>query len=160
MIESLDEFYSASLGEEISRGLRESASRGFYVSGHVPYGCQRVKVRDGKKERTKLEPDPIDSAMVACLFADVAAGKGLKEVAKELRAEGIPSPVGRGWSKTTVDHILRNEAYMGVLTWGRNSRHSRAVEAVRVENAWPASVSRQIFDRVQQMLSERKPALT
>jgi DNA invertase Pin-like site-specific DNA recombinase len=29
MIESLDEFYSANQGEEIMRGLRESASRGF-----------------------------------------------------------------------------------------------------------------------------------
>ena len=29
MIESLDEFYSANLGEEVTRGMRESASRGF-----------------------------------------------------------------------------------------------------------------------------------
>jgi len=38
MIESLDEFYSANLGEEIRRGMRESASRGFYMGSHTPYG--------------------------------------------------------------------------------------------------------------------------
>ena len=31
IIESLDEFYSANLAQEILRGMRESASRGFYM---------------------------------------------------------------------------------------------------------------------------------
>ena len=31
IIESLDEFYSAKLGQEIVRGMRESASRGFFL---------------------------------------------------------------------------------------------------------------------------------
>lgn len=43
MIESLDEFYSVNLGEEIMRGLRESASRGFWVNGYAPYGYHRIK---------------------------------------------------------------------------------------------------------------------
>lgn len=41
MIESLDEFYSANLGEEITRGLRESASRGFYLHSRPPYGYRK-----------------------------------------------------------------------------------------------------------------------
>ena len=41
MIESLDEFYSENLGEEITRGMRESASRGFYMPAVSPYGYQR-----------------------------------------------------------------------------------------------------------------------
>ena len=45
MIESLDEFSSANLGEEIMRGIRESVSRGFYVSGYAPYGYRRIKVK-------------------------------------------------------------------------------------------------------------------
>lgn len=43
MIESLDEFYSANLAQEVRRGLRESASRGFYVASATPYGYRRVK---------------------------------------------------------------------------------------------------------------------
>ena len=49
MIESLDEFYSANLGEEITRGLRESASRGFFLTSKAPYGYRREKVKDGDK---------------------------------------------------------------------------------------------------------------
>jgi site-specific DNA recombinase len=58
IIESLDEFYSANLGQEVLRGLRESASRGFYVSSRTPYGYRRVKVRDGSKERPTLVIHP------------------------------------------------------------------------------------------------------
>lgn len=43
MIESIDEFYSANLGQEVTRGMRESASRGFYVSAKAPYGYKKVK---------------------------------------------------------------------------------------------------------------------
>ena len=49
MIESLDEFYSANLGEEVARGMRESASRGFYVGSYAPYGYRKTGVRDGSK---------------------------------------------------------------------------------------------------------------
>jgi len=38
MIESLDEFYSANLGEEVTRGMREGARRGYYVASYAPYG--------------------------------------------------------------------------------------------------------------------------
>ena len=55
MIESLDEFYSANLGEEVTRGMRESASRGFYVASYAPYGYRKVKVTDGSKEHPRLE---------------------------------------------------------------------------------------------------------
>lgn len=158
MIESLDEFYSANLGEEILRGLRESASRGFYVTGYVPYGYTRVKVKDGNKERAKLEPDPVKSATVARLFNGVMEGKGLKELGRELRGEGISSQKGTGWGKTTLYHILTNEVYTGTLVWGRHSPKNRKLQPVRFENAWPAIVDRSTFDRVQQILKERSPS--
>ena len=57
IIESLDEFYSDNVGEEVTRGRRESASRGFYLSGKPPYGYKKVRVKDGTKDRTRLELD-------------------------------------------------------------------------------------------------------
>ena len=41
MIESLDEFYSANLGEEVTRGMRESASRGFYILATHPMDTEK-----------------------------------------------------------------------------------------------------------------------
>lgn len=42
IIESLDEFYSANLGQEVLRGMRESASRGFYVASNTPSEMQYI----------------------------------------------------------------------------------------------------------------------
>jgi site-specific DNA recombinase len=61
IIEDLDEFYSDNLGEEVTRGMRESASRGFYLSSKAPYGYKKIRVKDGNKERTKLEIEPFQS---------------------------------------------------------------------------------------------------
>jgi DNA invertase Pin-like site-specific DNA recombinase len=38
IIEVIDEFYSANLSQDVVRGMRESASRGFYPGSPVPYG--------------------------------------------------------------------------------------------------------------------------
>ena len=101
MIESLDEFYSANLGQEIQRGMRESASRGFYVSSQTPYGFHRVKAKDGNKERPRLEPDSHEAPVVARIFKDVLEGKGLKEIGRALQREGIAGPRGKGWGGLT-----------------------------------------------------------
>ena len=157
VIESLDEFYSANLGEEVSRGLRESATRGFYVVGVTPYGYKRVKVKDGIKERPRLIPEPHQAEVVSRMFREVLEGKGLKEIVKGLNAEGIAGPRGKGWIKTTLYAILTNEVYTGTLVWGRTS--VRGLAPVRVENAWPAIVDRRTFDIVQTILKERAPTI-
>ena len=36
IIESVDEFYSENLAQEVTRGMREAASRGFWVTSHAP----------------------------------------------------------------------------------------------------------------------------
>lgn len=155
MIESLDEFYSANLGEEVTRGMRESASRGFYISAQAPFGYRRVKVKDGGKDRPKLEVEPNQARTVACIFNHVLEGKGLMEVAKQLNKEGIAGPRGKGWMKTTIHKILTNEVYTGTLVWGRSSM--RDLPVIRVDNAWPAIVDKSIFDQAKSLLKERAP---
>jgi DNA invertase Pin-like site-specific DNA recombinase/exonuclease VII small subunit len=156
MIESLDEFYSDNLGEEVTRGMRESASRGFYLSAKAPYGYHKVRVRDGNKERTKLEVDSYQAGIVRLIFGSVLGGKGLAEIAKELNGKGIGGPRGKGWGKTGIYSILTNEAYVGKLIWGHSSK--RGMEPIRVENAWPFIVDKETFAKVQAQLKERAPS--
>ena len=44
IIESVDEFYSENLAQEVLRGMREAASRGFWVTSRVPYGYRKLMV--------------------------------------------------------------------------------------------------------------------
>jgi len=157
IIESLDEFYSANLGEEVRRGMRESASRGFYVSPRAPYGYRKIKVRDGSKERFSLQPDPQEAEVVRRIFAMALEGKGLMEIAKELNHEGIASPRGRGWCKTSLHLILNNEAYTGTSVWGRSC--TRKLPPIHIEKAWAPIVTRETFMAAQRMLKERAPTI-
>ena len=66
---------------------------------------------------------------------------------------------GRRWQKNVVHYLLTNEAYTGTAVWGVKSKDEKAGEPVRVENAWPALVSRELFDAVQQGLHQRAPTV-
>ena len=155
IIESLDEFYSDNLGEDVTRGMRENASRGFYLSAKAPYGFRKIKIQDGNKERTKLEVEPNQVSIVLDIFNGIVSGKGLLEITKELNTRLIPGPKGKGWGKTGVYTILTNEIYTGVFIWGKSSK--RGNEPVRAENACPAIIDKETFRKVQDLMKGRAP---
>ncbi|MYC37276.1 MAG: recombinase family protein, partial [Chloroflexi bacterium] len=157
IIESVDEYYSENLAQEVVRGMREAASRGFFLGSKAPFGYTRVKVSDGLKERPTLEIDPDAAPIVQEIFESSRRGNGLKEICKELNGRGITNR-GRRWQKSIVHYLLTNEAYTGTAVWGVKSKDEKAGEPVRVENAWPALVSRETFDAVQSEMHERAPA--
>jgi len=118
IIETIYEFYSENLGQDIRRGMRENAERGFFNGSRPPYGFRRVPVQDGSKTRYKLEPEPEDSIAVRVvkrIFDLAVKGEGCKEIAKTLNGEGIHTSTGRRWGKTTIHKVLTNEAYCGTL---------------------------------------------
>jgi hypothetical protein len=153
IIECIDEFYSENLGEEVTRGMRESAARGFYLSCRPPYGYRKVRVNDGGKERTRLDIDEFQSRVIALIFEEAINGKGLTEIVKSLNSKGIPSPRGTTWGKTSLHKMLSNEVYTGTIVWGNNSKPG--LPPVRTENACPAIVDRETFQRVQSLLEQR-----
>lgn len=158
IIESLDEFYSANLGEEVMRGIMESASRGFFVSGTVPYGYKRIKVRDGAKDRSKLDIEPTQAPIVKRAFDEVLCGNGLKEICKGLNHDGIPGPRGKSWCVTSLWQVITNEVCTGTLIWGKHSRNKKDMVPIRVENAWPPIIDYNEFYKVQDLLASRAPS--
>ncbi len=156
IIESVDEYYSENLAQEVVRGMREAASRGFFLGSNAPFGYRKIKVSDGAKERPTLEVDPATAPVVREMFEKSLRGSGLKEICKELNDRGITNR-GKRWYKGTLHYVLRNEAYTGTAVWGKTSKGQEAQDPVRVEGAWPALVSRELFDDVQQAMSDRAP---
>ena len=158
IIESVDEFYSENLAQEVTRGMRESASRGFWVSSYAPFGYNRVMVQDGPKKRPTLEPDRDASRIVKRIFEMAEAGKGMVNITSTLNDEGIASPRGKLWGKTSVHAILINEAYTGTLVWGTAA--TDGADPVRVERAFPSIVSKAQFRRVNARMRSRSPRIT
>ncbi len=155
IIESVDEFYSENLAQEVTRGMREAASRGFWVTSGSPFGYRRVYVQDGAKKRPRLELDPPADAVVRRIFDMVLKGQSLMDVTKTLNAEGVATSTSKKWRITSVHKILDNEAYTGTLVWGTNAKDG--APPVRVENAFPAIVTVQEFQRVKRLLKSRSP---
>ena len=156
IIETLDEFFSANLAQDTLRGMRESASRGYFLSSRAPFGYTRIKVREGDRERPTLEPDLDTAPVVQQIFESAARGNGLKEICRELNGRGLTNK-GRRWTSTSLHYLLTNEAYTGVLIWGRTSKADHDIAPVRVEGAWEALVSVDLFEGVQQALRDRAP---
>ncbi len=155
IIESVDEFYSENLAQEVLRGMREAATRGFWMTTYAPYGYKRVYVQDGIKKRPKLELNPPADAVVKRVFDMVVQGKSILDVTKTLNAEGIPTTNGKKWLKTTIHTMLDHEAYTGTLVWGAKAKDG--APPVRVENAHPAIVSKRDFQRARKLLASRAP---
>ena len=155
IIESVDEFYSENLAQEVVRGMREAASRGFWVASRVPYGFSKAMVQDGAKKRPTLEPDPATSPVVERIFGMAESGRGILDITRTLNDEGIANPTGRLWTKNGIHIILKNETYTGTLVWGVDAKDK--AEHVRVEKAFPAIVPKSQFLRVNRKLRSRAP---
>ena len=155
IIESVDEFYSENLAQEVARGMREAASRGFWMGTYAPFGYSKVYVQDGVKTRPKLEPDPPADAVIKRIFDMALQGKSSLDIAKALNAEGVASPKGKQWLKSTVHTTLNNEAYTGAVVWGVNAKDG--APPVRVEKAHPVLVSKRKFRQVANLLRSRAP---
>ena len=106
IIETVDEFYSEDLATDVRRGMREAASRGFWVSSRTPYGYNRVMVQDGAKERPKLQPDDVTAPVVRRIFDMAENGTGMLDIARAINDEDIPSATGKLWTSTGVNFIL------------------------------------------------------
>ena len=94
--------------------------------------------------------------MVKEVFESSLRGNGLKEICKALNGRGITNR-GKRWNKGGLHYLLTNEAYTGTAVWGRTSKGEKTQDPVRVEGAWPALVSRELFDNVQLAMRDRAP---
>ena len=163
VIETIDQFYSENMGEDIRRGMRENATRGFYVGSTPPYGMRKSPFKDGGKTRYKLEPladDSIEIQTLRRVFNMIMDGSGCKEIAMVLNREGFRTSGGQKWGKTTIHKLLTNEAYCGTLVWGGRPEHKAlrsGIPPIRTENAWTAIIDKNIFRLVQEKMSANAP---
>lgn len=163
IIEVIDEFYSANLSHDTIRGMKENARRGFLNGSIPPYGFTKVKVRVGNADKWKLSPDPAEAPVVKRIFKMALAGKGAKEIVRVLNAEGVRTRRGKKWEINAIHYILRNETVTGVLVFNRVTKNSvKAVDrpadqTIRVENAHPAIIEKEVFLKAQKVIKERSP---
>jgi DNA invertase Pin-like site-specific DNA recombinase len=114
------------------------------VPNVVPYGYRRNTDPAGHKvdpsrDAKALVSDDHDAPIVERIFALRLKGERIAAIVRVLNEAGIPSPKGKRWTPQTIETILRNEVYTGVVILGER----------RLEGAHPALVSKGSWRKVQ-----------
>ena len=152
-----------------------------YPGGPPPYGYRRVPVKRaaaaaGKSTYvTELAVDPETAPKAKRVFELYASGLSFKGVATQLNKEGIPSPNGGIWHKTSVMRVLGNPVYTGTYQWGlRQTGKFHAVDGkggrtkrkptdrmalttpIQHRDAVPRLITDELYERVQKRVAANR----
>ena len=157
IIESVDEFYSENLAQEVTRGMREAASRGFWVSSHAPYGYNRGHGAGRGQEAP--HPGTRPGCRLPRRQAHLRHGGGRKRDARTSPAPSTtrasPAPGESSGPRPASTTSSPTRLYTGTLVWGANAKDN--AEPVRVEKAFPAIITKAQFNRVGKLMRSRAP---
>ena len=134
LLESMAEYYSANLSQNVKRGMRETTAKGFFAGGQIPYG---YKVQD-----RKLVADEKMAPAVQYLFEQYSKGVPKKEIIAELSNRGYRQKNGKPLTFQSFGRVLVNPVYIGEYT--RNGEV--------VPNLATALIDRDTFDLVQEKI--------
>lgn len=174
----LNAYYSKDIARKITSAFHQRMRQGTY-KGPAPFGYLR------SKEEIAFEINPPAAEIVQRIFELTLSGKNRKEAANILNAEGLPTPAVFNqrynnnlhntphtstehslWEPSMLLPILRNAAYCGdrvlrknvaVIPGSKKRRKARPEEQIIIKDAHPPIVSREDFDRVQQLLPNYRP---
>jgi site-specific DNA recombinase len=173
ILASFAEFERGLIRERTHSGLVRRAQQGKYPGGRLaPMGYQRTGT--GTLSIDSVAPDGTltgPALVVKRIFGMSLIGpqgQGPTLIARQLNAEGVPGPLGGKWFAGVVRDILRNPVYAGTVVYGRRKLQAQALHdksvprlvkrakpLVMTEDAVPAIVSKEDWERVQALEAER-----
>lgn len=141
LLEGYAEFYSVELSEKIRRGQKESALKGKFCGGSIPYGYLLG-------EDMQLKLDPLTSPIVLEIFTLYAEGTSIQDIANSLNSRGLKTSKNNTYNKNSFHALFKNRKYLGEYRY----------RDIFIPNAIPAIVSTELFDRVQERREKNKHA--
>jgi DNA invertase Pin-like site-specific DNA recombinase len=97
-------------------GRERSSADGWYIFSVPPYGFDKIRVMDGKKECPTLKENKEQADVVRMIF-DLYVNKnmGRTSISVHLDKLGIKSATGGVWSSTSIREVLTNVHYIGKI---------------------------------------------
>lgn len=133
-----------------ANSIRLLTEQGYFTGRICPYGYELVK--SGRMNKHKHEVHDLaiceDEAAVIKLIFNLAYtyGHGAQSIANYLNANGYRNRSGENWHPATLQSILKNIVYIGILKSGE--AQSPVLENLRI-------VDEKVFNGVQSMLEQR-----
>ena len=151
---------SESLSKNVSWGHRRN-----YENGKVYYHYDSFL---GYKRGPDGQPeiDEEQAAVVRRIFARYLMGDSVRKICRDLETDGIRTVRGcEKWSDSTVQHMLRNEKYIGdallqktyiqdIFT-RKSMKNEGQLPKYYVHNCHPAIIDRSTFQKVQEEIARR-----
>lgn len=141
---------SQKISARTSNSLGVLTEAGCFTGGLCAYGYRYVKL--GRTNRRKQEVYDLEiceeEAYVVRLIFRLAAneGYGAQRIANYLNAKGMKNRKGENWHPATIQGILRNVLYTGILRSGKS--RSQVIERLRI-------IDERTFEAVRDMLRAR-----
>ncbi len=146
---AMSEFYIDNLADEVRKGQRETAIQAKHNGGLPPFGYDVVEQRYVVNE--------LEASYVRRIFAARLQGLKLSDIVAEMRAAGMRGKRGKEIMQSGLYEMLRNEKYTGVYSYCVNVADKKSEpEVIRTENAHPAIIDRETWERVQKLMDEKK----
>lgn len=139
LLEASAEYYSLDLKKKIARGMRESALRGKFVGGTLPWWC-RV---DGDQKLTVIDERAV---IVREAFMRYDSGEGAKSIVSDFAKRGLRSNRGVPVTLSWLLSILKNRKTIGEYTYN----------GIEIPGGLPAVVDKPLFDRVQARIARNR----
>ena len=176
--------YSRELSVKVFAGQARLVREGFAMGGRAAYGLRRMLVdssgrprcilKTGERksiatDRVRLVLGPSDEvSAVSWMFKQSASGVSIKDITEQLNKRGKRNAEGQPWSMSTINAMLNDLRYTGTIIFGRpNSRglikpdaHKPPREPIRVDHAFPAIVTQELFQAAQVQRQLRVQKLT
>lgn len=154
------DFERSTIRQRLFSGKVQRAAEGRNPGIRLPFGYKQGS------SPGEIVVDEAAAAIVRRIFEMYASGMGTANIAAALNAEGLTGYMGREWSKSTVQKMLRNEAYIGRGIYGRTTKNPRQKGGgprrvrrdeplVVVEGAYPVIVDPELFERCRQIRQDR-----
>ena len=148
--------YWQASGESLKTSIRtktrlgQLTEEGHYTGGTVPYGYRAVdKDRVNKRNRTvlDLEIDEDEAEVIRLIFHKyVDEGYGAQRLSHYLHEQGIKRRDGKGFPSTTVNRIIKNIAYTGIIKNGESQ--SGYIDELRI-------IDVSTFSKAQEIMRQR-----
>ena len=161
LLVGLSEFYSANLGRESFKGLRENAFQCKHTGGIPPLGY------DVDPDTRKLVINEDEARAVRIIFDMYSNGYGYSAIIDRLYELNLKTKLGKNFGKNSLYSILSNPKYQGMYVYNRCSAKNTVgtrnthlykddEDIIFVEGGCPQIVPTDVFVKVQKKLTEHK----
>ncbi|NLT48390.1 MAG: recombinase family protein, partial [Clostridiales bacterium] len=140
VLEGIAEYYSASLSQNIMRGMRENALNCLSTGPGLSLGYYLKDKR--------FYVDEHGAGIVKTIFNDYANGAGITEIYNSLNEKGYKTIHGKPFNCNAIIRILGNRRYIGEYKW----------HDVFNPNGMPRIIDNDLWERVQNRRKKTKKA--